>query len=275
MITTNSRPTTLLIPRRIAAAGAFLLALSLAGLCSAAEVAFGGHYTVQLPNGWTSKLDPTDNTLGANGPGELTLNAMVATTETPPEALMEKIATRSTEKKAGYKLLEKGVVTSTSGHKAHMHRYQLAAKDGPQMWIDYYFQLTEKEVVVLVFAFPMNSSVPPKKEIQAMFDSVKVATTTSKEDSWLSKPAEKSQKPSKTSGGEDSDITGRYVKGSDYMELKGDGTFTFQMRGDSGAGTYTRKGATITFDFSGDKDDAKLDKDGFVDAQGGHWVKKP
>jgi hypothetical protein len=274
MITTNPRPRTVRLTPRLVATAAFLLALSLTALGSAAEATFGGHYTVQLPSSWTSRLDPTDNSLGANGPGEVSLNAMVATTETAPEALMEKISTKSEEKKAGYKLLEKGTVTSNSGHKANLHRYQLDAKDGPQMWIDYYFQLTPKEVVLLVFAFPMNSSTPPKKEIQAIFDSVKLSTTTtSNDESWGTKPTEKPQDP-KTTAGESSDLAGRYVKGSDYMELKSDGTFTYQMRGDSGAGTYTRKGATITFKFGDDKDDAKLDKEGFVDAQGGHWLKK-
>ena len=197
MTTTNRRLKLLSLSRRLVAATVVLFALSFAALCSAAEATFGPgrHYSVQLPDGWVSKLDEKDNTLGANGPGRVTLNAMVATTETSPEALRDKITTRSTEKKAGYKLLEKGTATSKSGHKAHVHRYQLDSNDGPQMWIDYYFQLAQKEVVLLVFAFPMDSAKPPKKEIEAILDSVKVVTTANKDESWTDSSAEPAASP--------------------------------------------------------------------------------
>jgi hypothetical protein len=259
-------------PGRIVVAVAFLLALCSTRFCSAAEVSFGGNYSLQLPASWTAK--PGKDKAIVGGTRGVNFSANAFPTKQSPEEIMEN-AIGLTEKKAGYKLIEKGSVKSSAGLTASLFRFQLEEGGPAFMGVNYYFRVGENDVVALVFGIASDTPKSIKSEIEAIFNSVKMVSAPAAEDSWLSKPAEKSQKPSKTSGGEDSDIAGRYVKGSDYMELKGDGTFTFQMRGDSGAGTYTRKGATITFDFSGDKDDAKLDKDGFVDAQGGHWVKKP
>lgn len=252
-----------------------LFALSFTELTAAAEETFGPnrHYSVQLPQGWVSTLDEKDNTLGATGPGSVTLNAMVATTQTSPEGLMEKIITNSEQKKAGYKLLEKGTVTSKSGHKAHLHRYQLDSKDGPQMWIDYFFQLTDKEVVVLVFAFPMNSATPPKKEIQSMFDSVKVTANASKDESWTD--SNSSSADSKPASRENSDLAGTYAGGNQTMTLKPDGTFVAKDENKSFTGTYTRSGAILKFtDSHGETFRLEIDQGALLNSDGTRLVKK-
>ena len=254
------------------AAAAFLFVFSLTALCSGAEATFSDNYVVQLPAGWPGDLQ-SDKSLTGQTPDDVGFGFKAYPSDITAEEYVGK-ALANTEKRPGFKLIEKGAVKNSAGQTAQFLRYQTDEKKGPQIFVKYYLQLLDKEVVVLLFTWPASHAKPPKTEVQATFNSVKARPAAAQEDSWLSKPAEKSSKDSKTTGGEDSDIAGRYVKGSDYMELKGDGTFTYQMRGDSGAGTYTRKGTTITFKFGADNDDAKLEKDGFVDTQGGHWVKK-
>ncbi|MEY2562260.1 MAG: hypothetical protein QOH88_453 [Verrucomicrobiota bacterium] len=193
---------------RIVGATVLLLALSAANLCLATEVKFGpgNKYSLQLPDSWTPPKVQKDGTFGADGPDGLSLNAMIGTTATAPEALMEKIIAGSTQKKAGYKLLEKGPFKSAAGRKVQLHRYQLDGKDGPTVWVDYYFQLAQNEVVVLVFAFPSNIAKSPKSEIETILDSVKVASAASQDESWLnsdatpaSRPPAKTAPPSSTS----------------------------------------------------------------------------
>ena len=278
MRTANQEPETLRLSRRIAGAAVCLFALAFTDLCSAATATFGpgNKYSIELPDTWTAQLQK-DQSLGANGSGGLTLNAFIGSTETSPEALMEKIITRSTEKKAGYKLIEKGTVKTKAGREAHLHRYQLDAKVGTEVWVDYYFQLAEQEVVILVFAFPSDAPKSIRGEIEAILNSVKVASAAGSDDSWLTAPPDKPKESSKAAGAGDSEIAGKYVstqQSSDYIILKADGTMSYEISGESGTGTYTRKGAmTITLKFGDDADDAKLEKDTIVDAGGKRWVR--
>ncbi len=166
-----------------------LLTLSATERCSAAEVTFGGrdfpplhNYSLQLPASWTvqpQKDKSSGADLGAHGPPGVSLSAFVVSNVLSPEAIMEKMITGSLEKKEpGYKLLEKGSLKNNAGQQAHFVRYQRDATSG-FVWVDYYFQLAEKEVVILVFSFPSGDSTSVKSVIEAIFNSVKVAAASS------------------------------------------------------------------------------------------------
>lgn len=259
---------------RLSGAAIFFFSFAATEVCSAAEMTFSDKYSVQLPAGWTGEKKPDGSVIGQS-PADVGFGFKAYPSDIPPDEYMEK-AIENTAKRPGYKLLEKGPAKSSANHKAHILRYQLDDPKGPRLYAKYYFQLAEKEVVVLLFSWPTGLAKSPKSDIETIFDSVKLATNSAQEETWGAAPAEK-QKPSpKFGGGEDSKLAGRYVNGSDYIELKGDGTFSFQITGESGAGTYTRKGTTVTLKFSdSDSDDAKLEKDALVDNGGKRWVRKP
>ena len=151
----------------------------------AAEVIFGGrdfpplhNYSLQLPASWTVQPQE-DKSLGAHGPPGVSLSAFVISTVLSPEENMEKIITGSLQKKEpGYKVLEKGSLKNNASQQAHFVRYQRDATSG-FVWVDYYFQLADKEVVILVFSFPSGDSKSVKSVIEAIFNSVKVAASSS------------------------------------------------------------------------------------------------
>jgi hypothetical protein len=259
-----------------------LLILSPAESCLAAEVTFGpaGEYSMQLPPGWTAKPQKDNKSFTVEGPGGVVLLAYAGGSTYSLEEMVEKNLA-DLGKKPGFKVLDRGPLTTKAGLKAHLLRYQWDRNNVPETTANYYVRLADTQVAVLVFVVP-SSSGPPKSyrsDIESIVNSVKLASAAGDGDSWLTTPAEKSKGDSKVTGSDDSKIAGKYVNasgGSDYMELKADGTFSFQMRGESGTGTYTRNGATITFKFSdGDTDDAKLEKDVLVGTDGSRWVKKP
>jgi hypothetical protein len=168
------------LSRRVISFTAILLAFSTAELCSAAEATFGpgDRYSLQLPADWTAKQN--DKSLAASGPPFVELNAYVVSTEHSPEQSMAKVVTDILEKKPGFKLLEKGSVKTNAGRQANFIRYQRRAAS-ELVWVDYYFQLAEKEVVRLVFAFRGADSESAKRDIEAILNSVKVATTAGRD----------------------------------------------------------------------------------------------
>jgi hypothetical protein len=140
----------------------------------AGEVTFGlkGNYSLQLPEGWTAK--PTkDGTLSAKGPVGPWLKAAIFESERTAEGLMDMLVTEVTAKKPGYKFLEKGSRKSSAGHNAYLFRFRLEEKKSTE-WVEYYFQLAEKEVVLLSFAFRTGTGDSFKGDIDSIFNSVKI-----------------------------------------------------------------------------------------------------
>lgn len=185
---------------RMASAAALLIALFATEVCSAAEMTFSGNYSVQLPAGWKADAQEDKSVIG-QGPDGVSFGFKAYPSDISPEDYMEK-ALGNTEKRPGYKLIEKGAVKSGAGRKAHLLRYELDSPKGREVVAKYYFQLVEKQVVVLLFSW--LSGVPtksPKSDIEAIFDSVKVGPASSQDDSWLTTPEEKSKESSKATGG--------------------------------------------------------------------------
>jgi hypothetical protein len=261
---------------RVFGAAVLLLALSAPGLCFAAEKTFSDTYSVELPAGWTGDLQKDKSLMGA-GPGGVSFGFKAYPSDVSPAEYVEK-ALANTEKRPGYKLIEKTAVKTSPDRKALRIRYQTDGPKGTESLVKFYFQLVDKEVVILLFQLPNFSSASAKNDIEAIFNSVKVATAAGQEDSWATPSPDKSKESSKTTGADYSEIAGKYVssqRSSDYILLKADGTFSFQISGESGSSTYTRNGGTITLKFGDDPDDAKLEKDALVDSSGKRWVKKP
>ncbi|MEY2562259.1 MAG: hypothetical protein QOH88_452 [Verrucomicrobiota bacterium] len=266
--------------RTIVGAVVLLLLVSAAEICSATEVTFGGNCSFELPPGWTQKSREDKSSFLAEGPGGVRLLVKSGeSTYSLEEMLAQNLSVF--EKKPGFKVLDKGSLTTKAGLKAQLLRYQTDRNNVPETTANYYLQLADKHIAIFVFMLPPGSgpSKSYRSDIEAIVNSVKSASAASDDDSWLTKPAEKSKGDSKAPSSDDSKIAGKYVLaggGGDYMELKADGTFSFQMRGESGTGTYVRNGATITLKFTDtDTDDAKLDKDVLIGKDGSRWVKKP
>ncbi len=252
-----------------------LLVLSPVEICFAAEVTLADKYSVQLPEAWEVTLKEKKY-LAGDGPGGVVFSVGVRASDQSPEGLMEKDLGEILEKKPGYKLIQKGPVQTSAGGKAQFIRYQESRPNGSAANVEYFLQLAEKEIVLLRFTLPDFSSTSAKSEIEAIFNSIKFVTAAGPEDSWLTPPSDKSKESSKATGAGDSEIAGKYVstqQSSDYIILKADGTFSYQIGGESGTSTYTRNGATITLKFGDDPDDAKLEKDALVDASGKRWVR--
>lgn len=179
---------------RIAGAAVLVFALAAPELCSAAEKTFGGNYSVQLPAGWSGELQEDKSLIGQNADG-ITFGFKAYPSDISPEEYMAK-ALGNTEKRAGYKLIEKGPVKSSGGRKAQLLRYQTDGKNGPEIAVKYYFQLVDKEVVVLLFSWVASAiTKSPKADIETIFDSVKVATAAGKDDSWLNSDANPAASP--------------------------------------------------------------------------------
>lgn len=166
-------------------AAALLIAFFATNVCSAAEATFSGNYSVQLPGGWKADGQADKSVIG-QGPEGVSFGFKAYPSDISPEEYMEK-ALANTEKRPGYKLIEKGPIKSGGGPKAQLLRYELDSPKGREVVAKYYFQLVEKQVVVLLFSW--LSGVPaksPKSDIEAIFNSVKVVSADGADESWLS-----------------------------------------------------------------------------------------
>lgn len=263
--------------KRIVGVAVLLLTFTATELCSAAEVTFSGNYSLQLPGDWAAKEQEDKSVIGV-GPGEVSFQATVYRVNSSPENFMAQTL-RLTEKKPGFALIEKISLKTNPDRKAQRVRYEVDGPKGREAFVKYYFQIVEKQVVILIFQLPNFSSKSVKSDIEAIFNSVKVTTPAGQDDSWLTTPAEGSKRDSKATRGQDPKIAGTYVmeeESGNYIVLKADGTFSGQAGGKPLTGTYTRDGATIQVTFSGGRKTAtlRLDKESLIDPESKRWVKK-
>ena len=157
---------------RVLPLAVLLLGLGAIEPCTAAEVTVGG-YSLQLPEGWEVQGQDAKS-LAAGEPGGMSLNAFAISTVLSPEENMQKMITDNLEKKPGYKFLEKGSVKNSAGNQGCFVRYQRDATSG-RVWVDYYFQVADKQILILVFGYPGANSTSVKGVIETIFNSVKVA----------------------------------------------------------------------------------------------------